>query len=233
MNGTLIISSIPSIKKISEFESQGSGWSLSDIIELCVNNNKYVCFSGSSYISLPKDIKKKKAIINVDNQDQKCFVWSVLSALLNKRTKKKPIKNPQRVSYYKHMIHELDLTDIVYPVSLDQIKIFEKNNPTISINVYMYEKEKNPDTGEYQKVIVPVRLTKQIKEDHINLLLLYSSEEAFEQKNFVDLIDKNTCNTHYCWIKNLSKLINSDLTKHKSKIYVCDRYLHFFTLKKN
>lgn len=215
----------PIHKKMSEFQSQGSGWTLSEIVELCINNNKYVCFNGSSYVPLPTEVNNKKAVINIRNNDEKCFVWSVLAALHNKTVK----KNPQRVSQYRKFLHDLDLSGILFPVTLNQIKNFEKNNSTISINVYLWEDEKNPETDEYEKTIVPVRLTKQTKENHIHLLLLYSNEEDHEEKkNFVELLDKVECKTHYCWIKDLSKLINSNISKHKGKLYVCDRCLHFF-----
>ena len=33
---------------------------------------------GSTYIPLPDFIMRKKAIINMENKDNKCFLWSVL-----------------------------------------------------------------------------------------------------------------------------------------------------------
>lgn len=36
---------------------------------------------GSSYITLPDFIFKKKAIKNLQNKDEKCFLWSVLKYL--------------------------------------------------------------------------------------------------------------------------------------------------------
>jgi len=35
-------------------------------------------------------------------------------------------------------------------------------------------------------------------------------------------------NTHYCYIKKLSRLIKSQLTKHKTKVYICKRCLSFY-----
>lgn len=214
----------PINRKISEFLTQGSGWSLSEIVELCINNNKYVCFNGASYIKLPKEISNKKAVINIQNNDEKCFVWAVLSALKCNSVK----KNAHRVSNYRSYLEELDLTNIEFPVTLNQIDIFEKNNEEISINVYIIEND-NENESE-KKQVVPVRLTKRVKKNHIHLLLLCATENDRQKRaNFAELIGTDTkYDTHYCWIKDLSKLISSDVSKHKAKIHVCDRCLHFF-----
>ncbi|XP_054015937.1 uncharacterized protein LOC128896594 [Hylaeus anthracinus] len=34
---------------------------------------------------------------------------------------------------------------------------------------------------------------------------------------------------HFAWIKNLSRLVSSQLSKHKRRKYVCDRCLHYFS----
>ncbi|KAJ8926589.1 hypothetical protein NQ314_021027 [Rhamnusium bicolor] len=34
--------------------------------------------------------------------------------------------------------------------------------------------------------------------------------------------------SHYCWIKNISKLVGSQLTKHDGAIHICDVCLIFF-----
>lgn len=213
--------------KISEFVSNGSGWSLSEVIELCVNNNKYVHFSGSSFLPLPNDISSRKAVINVHNEDEKCFVWSVLAALHNKDVK----KNRQIASKYIKYSSELNLKDISYPVTLNQIKTFERNNPTISINVYICESVQNEMNDEKQNIIVPVRLTNDVRENHIHLLLLFENENSAQKtqkKNITELLDDNPVKTHFCWIKDLSKLINKNVSRSKRKLYVCDRCLHFF-----
>ena len=36
---------------------------------------------GSSYIPLPDWIMRKKAIINIQNEDKKCFIWCILRYL--------------------------------------------------------------------------------------------------------------------------------------------------------
>lgn len=80
------------LNDIEEFQTKQSGWSLSSIINLTMNINKYTPQLGSSYIELPLQIKKKEACINVKNEDNACFAWAIMSALY-------PVeKHPQRVS---------------------------------------------------------------------------------------------------------------------------------------
>ena len=63
------------------FERDGSGWSIDQILKMEVNTVEYVPLSGSSFFPLPPKIAKKRAILNIQNSDQKCFLWSVIAAL--------------------------------------------------------------------------------------------------------------------------------------------------------
>ena len=58
----------------------GSAWSFGRIEKLKIQLNEYKPLTGSSYIPLPKKAAKK-AIVNVQNKDQECFRWAILSAL--------------------------------------------------------------------------------------------------------------------------------------------------------
>ena len=70
-------------------------------------------------------------------------MWSVLSAL------HPPKVNKQRVSKYLKYESTLDMTGINYPVETKQIPLFEKQNPTISINVLSFESETEGFIVEY------------------------------------------------------------------------------------
>lgn len=120
------------MQKIDDVELRGSGFKLSEIKELNIQVSRYDPFAGASFIELPEYLQKKRAVINVRNNDNRCFKYAILSALY-------PVaKNPQRVLKYKQYENELDFSGIPFPVQLKDITKFEKLNPTISINVYMY-----------------------------------------------------------------------------------------------
>ena len=59
----------------------GSGWIFYKIINLELHTASYRPLRGNTWIPLPKELADKKAIINMKNKDNKCFMWSVLRAL--------------------------------------------------------------------------------------------------------------------------------------------------------
>jgi len=122
---------------------------------------QYNPLRASSYIPLPKSISKKRACLNINNFDDKCFTWCVLASL-------HPLQyrdHPERVTKYLQYENELVMKDIEYPVAVKDINRFENLN-NISVNVY----------GLDQKVF-PMRITK--KHDarhHVDLLYLAKDE---------------------------------------------------------
>ncbi|XP_070168825.1 uncharacterized protein [Polyergus mexicanus] len=110
-------------------------------------------------------------------------------------------RNADRESSYPHYTTVLNLQDIEFPMTSSQIKKFELHN--ISINVYCIEKENN---------IVLIRLSEQKKDRHVNLLYMQDSQDV----------------GHFAWIKNVSRLVSSQLSKRNGQKYICDRCLHYF-----
>ena len=91
----------------------GSGWRLYSIIQLELHTVRYNPLRGETYIPLPKELADKKAIINVKNKDNKCFLWCVLRALNPKDD------HPERVDKgLKSRENTLNMEGIEYPVSL-------------------------------------------------------------------------------------------------------------------
>ena len=71
--------------------AEGSGWALSVIESIVLHTAKWDPLNAGSYMELPPNLKNKKAIINMKNQDNECFKWCVLRALNPKNT------NPDRI----------------------------------------------------------------------------------------------------------------------------------------
>ena len=122
------------LEKMVTFQNEGSPWRLRSIIRLELHTVSYKPLRGETWIPPPKELADKKAIINMQNKDNKCFLWCVLRAL-------NPSKNnPQRLD--KELMgkeNTLNMEGIDYPVSLKDLNKFEKQNPTISITVLGYE----------------------------------------------------------------------------------------------
>lgn len=210
--------------EIEEFQERDSGWSLIEIINLVVNINRYDAFGVgfSTYIDLPKYIKQKKAIINIENNDLYCFLWCITAALYPTTS-----THPYRISSYPHFSNVLKYDNIDFPISFDGITKFEKMNK-LSINIYCEDLEgKNRD-------IVPVYLSQE-KSD-LPVIHLFMIENNLIDINDDDYIGNdfniNIKNSiyHFTLIKNLSRLVGSNISRHEHHILICDRCLcHFVT----
>jgi hypothetical protein len=188
-------------RDVERFTNVGSGWTLTAILRFVVRIGQYRPLAGSSFIPTPASLVAKHAVINVYNPDDSmCFVWAVLSALYPCK------KNAERVSKYRPHLNSIDLTGLNFPIPINRIARFEKNNPTISINVYAL--------GKDDREIIPKFVTKcGAREKHVDLLLLSS---------------KTGDNFHYTWIKNMSALI-CRRSKHVGEVHVCPHCVHPFT----
>ena len=105
----------------------GTGWAVFNVIKLELHTVSYKPLRGETWVPLPKELADKKAIINMKNENNKCFLWSVLRAL-------NPTKShPERVDKeLKLKENTLNMEGIEYPVSLKDIDKFEKQSPSIS-----------------------------------------------------------------------------------------------------
>ncbi|XP_018403208.1 PREDICTED: uncharacterized protein LOC108780113 [Cyphomyrmex costatus] len=185
----------PTLASLEEHQERDSGWALSRILNLTVNVNKLNPMHAGCYVELPKKIKDKHALVNVSSKDDACFAWSVVAALY-------PAENHvYRASLYPHYSTVLNFTDIEFPVKLKDISKFERSN-NVSVNVYGIE------DGD----ILPLRLTDDKKERHVNLLYVQDGDTE-----------------HFVTIKHLSRLVGSQLSKKKTKKFFCDRCLHYFS----
>ena len=61
---------------IDAWINNGSGWIIESIESQYINISTYRPLLGSSYIDLPIELKSpRKGLINIKNEDQKCFLW--------------------------------------------------------------------------------------------------------------------------------------------------------------
>ena len=104
--------------------------------------------------------------------------------------------HPERID--KELIEkskELNWDGIEFPFKLNQIAKFEKNNPDISIAVFCFKDEKFSPMNQ---------LKNYGRKHHIDLLYI-----------------SNKVTSHYCLIKNFSRLMNSSKSKDEHKKYYC------------
>ncbi|XP_064653079.1 uncharacterized protein LOC135503432 [Lineus longissimus] len=208
------------LKDLKNLVQKGSGWKLIEVIKIELHTINYTPLSGSSYIPLPDKIQNKKAVINVQNSDQKCFRYSVEAYILNLE------KNTERVSNYNKPEFDHMFKDLEYPVTLKDIDKFEKNNPDIAVNVFTFIPRQKV-IGDFETVvypIFPVRISERIlsEDKYINLLHYKENDNMIDECEKIEDIQDNA-NYHYTWIKNFSRLVSTSHSKQKAAVKVCFR----------
>ena len=134
------------------------------------------------------------------NNDNKCFLWSVLRALNLCE------KNPERIDKkLKEKENTLNMGGIEYPVSLKDINKFENQNPTICITVFGYN----------GKSVYPLRNSNNTDREHKMVLMLIENDGV------------------NCLVKNVSRLLSSQVSNHKEKHHFCVRCLNAFWTHKS
>ena len=197
------------LEKVDRFvkgdgDGGGTGWELYEVIKLELHTVNYNPLNGGTWIPLPKKLRGKKAIINMKNKDNKCFLWSVLRALNPKDN------HPERVDKdLKLKENTLNMEGIEYPVSLKDINKFECQNPGISIIVYGYEKDIYlPRTSKniYRKHIIRLMLIEKEGVKHYSWIKNQSAllaSQVSKHKGKYHFCDR--CSNHFWSEKSLNK----------------------------
>ena len=196
------------LEKIATFLATKSDVRFHSVIKFELHTVSYKPLRGKAWIPLPKELADKKAIINIQNKDNKCFLWHVLRYLYPDN------KNQQRLDK-KLMSKEntLNMEGICYPVSLKDINKFEKQNPTISIT---------------DKCIYPLRNSTNTDREHKIILMLIEKGEVIHYclvKNPSRLLSSQVSNhkeKHYFCYRCLNPFWSHEsLNKHKE---YCSNY---------
>ena len=188
--------------KIEDFNRRGSGFVLERITRFVLAVSTYRPLHGSTFVPTPKWLMNKHCIVNVKNSDNKCFLWSIISALYPAQD-----RHPDAPKHYVDYQSNINTDGLEFPTSTKQIPRFENNNREISVNVLSIEEHTNSFCVEY---LSPHRS----RTHHVNLLLLED--------------ESNPSKRHYTHIKNMSALV-AHRTKHNGTTYVCNSCLHPFS----
>ena len=125
------------IEELETYQKNGSGWYFKEVVQLEIHTVEYNPSKGSSYIPLPDWISNKKAIVNIKNKDEKCFLWCILRYLHPKE------RDEERLTGLKKYEFSLNTKGITFPMKLKDITKFEKLNPSLpGINVFSVNESK-------------------------------------------------------------------------------------------
>ena len=187
------------LEKISIYQRNGSGWYFKEVSSLEIHIIYYKPIKGGSYIPLPDFIMRKKSIINVQNKDNKCFLWSILRYL-------HPVQiNETRLTDIRKYENDLNFKGIDFPVKLKDIPKFENQNQNLpGINVF--------SVNDNNKIYA-LRLSQKDPQKSIDLFL-FSKDEIMHCcliKNFSRLT-RSEITSH-----------------SSSKLHICKKCLTHFT----
>ena len=165
---------------LADYQKNGSGWYFKEVIRLEIHTVDYKPMKGKSHIPLPDFLMRKKAIINMQNKDDKCFLWSVLRYLHPRE------KHSTRINDLREYENDLNFKGIEFPVKVKDIQKFENQNPNVpGINVFSIN-----DNNK----IYPLRLNKKDTKKSIDLFLFSEDENQHYSliKNFSRLVRSQT-----------------------------------------
>ena len=213
-------------RQIQQQELKDSGWNFDKIISLTIYFYKTQELNGTSYVNIPI---RSNAILNIQNDDKYCFIWSILAHMFP------CYRNGQRVSNYKYYFDELNIEgfDFTDGFIVSDVKKFEKLN-NLSINIFelrfyqdLHDRENYRNTGGFWKhKLIPLEISNQSNEIEIDAqsvidpnrridLLIYKGHHALIRKLHV-FLGKPKC--RFVCRRCLGSYSNKDvLEKHKFK----------------
>lgn len=216
-----------------EIVTRGSNWTLSKIHHMDLHINKKESLLGGTFIKLPRFIQNKTACINPVKQNEQCFKWSVLAYFLYEILKEDFQRKISKIKLnhvltsacrrskiqneYKKLRKRLsnissadeDLVNNKYHVSFDHVDFptmlenlddFILLNPEINLNVFGICAENN------KKIVGPLYTSRREATHNINLLLLTNNKEQ----------------SHFCFIRDLSRLAARQKKKHANRQHYCN-----------
>ena len=114
-------------------------------------------------------------------------------------------KNSKRIDRkLRQTSKTLNWEELKFPVNLSDFNKFENQNSSISVNVFGYEKALRKSKLNYKR------------ESTVNLLLISDDTKQ-----------------HYSWIKDISKLLSLQTSKHGHVRHVCFRCLNTLSSEKS
>ncbi len=134
-----------------------------------------------------------------------CFKWAVTGAM------NPVVRDSEKITKkLREQSEKLNWDGITFPTKVKDIPIWEKNNENkININVYGFDE----DSKKVYVIKMSDNFTSTVLEDESH------EHDPTTQTKFINLFlhDDN----HFCVVKNLSRLVSSQISKKKNKKHFC------------
>ena len=162
-------------------ENRESGWIFDKVNSMKISFDKTRELNSSSYVRIPL---RSSAILNVQNNDKYCFIWSILASL-------HPCENdhPNRISNYKQYFNVLNINgfDFANGLKCSDKHRFEK---LINLSIKFYEINFYQVGDKWKHNLIPIEISK-IKSDKVIDLLINENHYALIKKLHGFLKDHN------------------------------------------
>ena len=120
--------------RIDDLINETSGWVIESVDAEYMNVSIFSPLSGSTYIELPRSLKNSvKSLINIKNNNNKCFLWCHIRHLNLSEIHPERIKKAD-----KNMVNHHDYEGIKFPVSE---KDFDKTENNLVYPVYVSDQK--------------------------------------------------------------------------------------------
>ena len=162
-------------------EMRDSGWRFDKINSMTLYFYKNTEMIGSNYIKIPLG---SNAILNIENNDKYCFLWSILAYL-------HPCNNnhPNRVSSYRQYFDELNIQDFDFTDGF-RCSGVHKFNELNNLSVNIFELVFYQDQNQWKHKLITIEINKN-SSDRVIDLAIYKNHYVLIKKLDVFLGDHN------------------------------------------
>ena len=201
---------------IQQQKMKDSGCRFDKINSMTIYFYKTNEMNGSNYIKIPL---RSNAILNVENNDKYCFLWSKLASL-------HPCSNnhPNRVSNYRQYFNELNIQGFDFSKGFKCCDV-HKSNELNNLSVNIFESNFYQDLNQWKHKLIPIGVSKN-DSDRVIDLAIYKNHYVLIKNLDVFLGDYNKkfiCRRCLCsytsenmLIKHKPKCENNDITSIKT-----------------
>ena len=186
-------------------ETKESGWIFDKIISMKISFCKTVELNGTSYVKIPL---RSSAILNIQNNDKYCFIWSILAGL-------HPCENthPSRVNNYIQLFNELNFQSFDFTNGFECSDV-HRFNELNNLSVNIFELNFYQDGDKWKHNLIPTEINKTDSDRAVDLLI-YKNHYALIKKLNVFLGDHHK--TFICRRCLNSYTCENALLNHKEK----------------
>ena len=193
------------VHQIQMQELKDSGWIFDKVNSMKISFYKTTELNGTSYVKIPL---RTSAILNVQNNDKYCFIWSISASL-------HPCENnyPNRVNNYVQYFNELNFQNFDFTNGFECSDV-HRFNELNNLSVIIYELNFYQDDDKWKHNLLPTEISKN-ESDNVIDLLIYKNHYALIKKLHVFLGDHHK--SFVCRRCLNSYTCENALIKHKEK----------------